>query len=66
MDGLAAFALSAMRGFTGLAKGEALEQLFDRRLWHMSAGETDIPFHSVVYNMDRGRVALLRQPRRPT
>jgi NTE family protein len=50
------FALSALRGFTGLAKGEALEQLFDRRLWHMSAGETDIPLHTVVYNMDRGQV----------
>jgi NTE family protein len=48
------FALSALRGFTGLAKGEALEQLFDRRLWHMSAGETDIPLHTAVYNMDRG------------
>jgi NTE family protein len=50
------FALSALRGFTGLAKGEALERLFDRRLWHMSAGETDIPLHTVVYNIDRGRV----------
>jgi NTE family protein len=50
------FALSALRGFTGLAKGEALEQLFDRRLWHMSAAQTDIPLHTVVYNMDRGRV----------
>src|SRR5918912_2189287 len=50
------FALSAMRGFTGLAKGEALERLFDRRLWHMSAGETDIPFHTTVYNVDRGRL----------
>lgn len=50
------FALSAMRGFTGLAKGEAVEQLFDRRLWHMSAGETPIPLYSVVYNMDLGQV----------
>jgi len=50
------FALSAMRGFTGLGKGEALERLFDRRLWHMSAGETDIPFHTTVYNLDRGRL----------
>jgi NTE family protein len=49
-------ALSAMRGFTGLAKGEALERLFDRRLWHMSAGETDIPFHTTVYNLDHGRL----------
>lgn len=52
------FALSAMRGFTGLAKGQALERLFDRRLWHMSAGETDIPFHTTVYNMDRGRLEV--------
>src|SRR5437763_8453360 len=50
------FALSAMRGFTGLAKGDALAQLFDRRLWHMSAGETEFPLHTVVYNIDRGRV----------
>ncbi|HKP91495.1 MAG TPA: patatin-like phospholipase family protein [Thermoleophilaceae bacterium] len=50
------FALSASRGFTGLAKGEALERLFDRRLWHMSAGETDVPIHTTVYNLDRGRL----------
>ena len=50
------FALSALRGFTGLAKGEALERLFDRRLWRMHAGETDVAFHTAVYNMDRGRL----------
>lgn len=50
------FALSAMRGFTGLGKGEALERLFDRRLWRMSAGETVIPFHTTVYNVDRGQL----------
>ena len=50
------FAVSALRGFTGLAKGEALERLFDRRLWHMAAGETEIPLHTVVYNLDRGRL----------
>jgi NTE family protein len=49
-------ALSAMRGFTGVAKGDALERLFDRRLWHMSAGETDVPLHTIVYNLDRGRL----------
>jgi NTE family protein len=49
-------ALSAMRGFTGVAKGDALERLFDRRLWHMCAGETDIPLHTIVYNLDRGRI----------
>lgn len=49
-------ALSAMRGFTGVAKADALERLFDRRLWHMCAGETDIPIHTIVYNLDRGRL----------
>jgi NTE family protein len=59
------FALSAVRGFTGLEKGEALEQLFDRRLWRMSAGETDIPLHTAVYNMDRGRVRYLGSDETP-
>lgn len=49
-------ALSALRGFSGLATAQALEQLFDRRLWHMSAGETEIPLHTAVYNLDRGRL----------
>ena len=49
-------ALSAARGFTGVAKGDALERLFDRRLWHMNAGETEIPIHTIVYNLDRGRI----------
>jgi NTE family protein len=54
--GLPRFALSALRGFTGLPTGEALEQLFDRRLWHMAAGETDIALSTVVYELERGSV----------
>jgi NTE family protein len=50
------FALAAMRGFTGLAKGDAIERLFDRQLWHMSVGETAIPIYSSVYNIDEGRL----------
>jgi NTE family protein len=53
---LPSVAMSAMKGFTGMAKGEALERLFDRRLWHMSAGETDVPIHTIVYNLDQGRI----------
>jgi NTE family protein len=53
---LPAFAMAAMRGFTGLAKGEAVEKLFDRQLWHMSAGETSIPIYLEAYNIDRGRL----------
>jgi NTE family protein len=50
------FALAAMRGFSGVAKGEAIEKLFDRQLWHMSLGETSIPVYAPVYNIDYGRL----------
>lgn len=50
------FALSALRGFTGLAKGEAIERLVDERLQRMPVGETPIRFESIVYNMDLGQV----------
>jgi NTE family protein len=50
------FVMAAMRGYTGLAKGEAIEKLFDRQLWNMSAGETSIPVYSQVYNVDHGRL----------
>jgi NTE family protein len=50
------FALSALRGFSGLAKGEAIESLLDLRLRTMHVGETPIPLKTIVYNMDLGRV----------
>jgi NTE family protein len=50
------FALAAMRGFTGLAKGDAIERLFNRQLWDMSLGETPIALYSIVYNIDTGRL----------
>jgi NTE family protein len=49
-------AFAAMRGFSGLAKGEAIAKLFDRQLWNMSVGETTIPVYSPVYNIDYGRL----------
>jgi hypothetical protein len=49
-------AIAAARGFSGIAKGPALESLFDRRLWHMTAGETEFPIRSVVYNLTRSRL----------
>jgi NTE family protein len=52
------FALAAMRGFTGLAKGEAIEKLFDRQLWHMTLGETPVPIYSEVYNIDLNRLEV--------
>jgi NTE family protein len=59
------FALSAMRGFTGLAKGEAIERLFDRRLAEMPCGETGIPITTIVYNMDLGTVEYFGSRRTP-
>jgi NTE family protein len=49
-------ALAAMRGFSGLAKGEAVERLFDRQLWNMSLRETMIPVYAPVYNIDCGKL----------
>jgi NTE family protein len=49
-------AIAAARGFSGLAKGRALESLFDRRLWHMTAGETEFPLRILVYNVSRRRL----------
>jgi predicted acylesterase/phospholipase RssA len=54
--GLPRLAVSALRGFAGLAKRDALEPLLGRRLWHMTAGATEMTLHTVVYNLDHGRV----------
>ena len=57
--GLPRFALAALRGFSGLDKRNALEQLFDRRTWRMSAGHTEIPFLVLAYDLERRRFDLL-------
>jgi NTE family protein len=56
------FALSALRGFTGLAKGEAIERLFDERVAGMRCGETAIPIKTIVYNMDLVSLADQTRP----
>jgi predicted acylesterase/phospholipase RssA len=48
--------LAAARGFSGIAKGRALESLFDRRLWHMTAGETEFSLRTLVYNLNHRRL----------
>jgi NTE family protein len=50
------FALSALKGFTGLMKGRALEHLVNERLWSMRVGDTAFPITSIAYNMDLGRI----------
>lgn len=48
------FALTALRGFSGVMKGEAVERLFDERFGEMTASETAIPLSTIVYNTDLG------------
>lgn len=59
------FALSALRGFTGLAKGEAVEHLLDERLRALPVHETPIPITTIVFNMDLGRVEYFGSRRTP-
>ena len=52
------FALSALRGFTGLAKGEAIEHLFDARLARMRVRRDPDPdhHHRLQHGPRQGRV----------
>jgi NTE family protein len=59
------FALSALRGFTGLAKGEAVQRLFDERMLGMTLAETSFPISTIAYNMGLGRVEYLGTERTP-
>jgi NTE family protein len=59
------FLLSALRNFTGLAKGEAIECLFDAQTWSRPAGELQIPLSTIVYNMDLGEVDYFGSARTP-
>ena len=59
------FALSALRGFTGLAKGEAIEQLFDARLRALRCEDTPIPITTIVCNIDLGTVEYFGSTRTP-
>jgi NTE family protein len=58
-------AIAAARGFAGIAKGPALESLFDRRLWHMTAGETEFALRTRVYNLDRRRLETFGSEQTP-
>src|SRR3954451_23287231 len=49
-------ALAAARSFSGLGAGDAIEALFVPRLWHMTAGETEVPLWTLVYNVERRRL----------
>ena len=59
------FVLSALRGFTGLATGEAIERTFTERFGTLTAGEFPIPFSSIVFDMDRGTVDYFGSTSKP-
>lgn len=59
------YAISALKGFTGLAKGEAIERTFDERFGSTCAGEFGIPLTSIVYDMDRGVVDYFGSESKP-
>ncbi|WP_187368802.1 patatin-like phospholipase family protein [Baekduia soli] len=46
----------ALNGFSGLAKGEAIQRTFDERFGGLTVGELPIALASIVYDMDRGVV----------
>jgi NTE family protein len=50
------YAASALKGFTGLAKGAAIEHTFDERFGPLTAGELPVAIAPIVYDLDRGRV----------
>ena len=59
------YAVSALKGFTGLAKGEAIERTFYERFGGLTAGELSIPLTSIVYDMDRGAVDYFGSDSKP-
>lgn len=59
------YAAAALRGFTGLAKGEAIERTFNERLGSLRVGDLPIPLESIVYDMDRGQVEYFGTATKP-
>lgn len=48
------FALTALRGFSGAMKGDAIQRLFEDRFGGLTAGQLSIPLTTIVYNTDLG------------
>jgi NTE family protein len=59
------YALAGLRGFTGMAKGEAIERTFEQRFGPLAVGAFPIPLSAIVFDMDRGRVEYLGSRSRP-
>lgn len=59
------YMLAALRNFSGLAKGEAIERTFNQRFGGLTAGELSIPLTSIVYDLDRGVVNYFGSESKP-
>jgi NTE family protein len=59
------YALAALKGFTGLAKGEAIQRTFDDRFGSLTIGALPTPITSIVYDMDRGLVDYFGSDTKP-
>ena len=59
------YAMAALKGFTGLAKGEAIERTFVERFGSLRTGDLRIPLTSIVYDMDRGVVDYFGSASKP-
>jgi NTE family protein len=53
---LPVFLLTALRGFSGPLKGEAVERLFNDRFDKIAVGDLAIPLATIVYNADLGLI----------
>jgi NTE family protein len=59
------YIVAALKGFTGVAKGEAIQRTFDERFAALTTGEFRIPLTSIVYDMDRGVVDYFGSASKP-
>jgi NTE family protein len=59
------YAAAALKGFTGLAKGEAIERTFNERFASLKVGDLPVPLASIVYDMDRGVVDYFGSASKP-
>jgi NTE family protein len=59
------YAAAALKGFTGLAKGEAIERTFNERFGSLKVGDLGVPLESIVYDMDRGSVDYFGSASKP-
>lgn len=59
------YILGALRGFTGMAKGKAIEHTFNQRFGDLPVGQFEIPLSSIVYDLDRGIVDYFGSDNKP-